>query len=367
MSTEKMPLSSWLQRIPGWLVAVLMVLLLSSWFAPGGQQIHQQQLDFWLAWLGCMLLLAWPMTLLELALARRSQNSPLAAFGPLTREADSKPVWRGIGYLAVAAMAFFAGGLTHQAAVYGHALMPQLALLPMALATLGVTLLLSLWPATLVWVGALLAVMAVGLSSFAQGIGHWSMTAFSLVEWSQAVILALVASGLGLGLYWQTALSQPQASKASQQALPIWTAQLAAGGAFAVAQGIQGTLATGLYAAALLCGAGYLLAVVRSQWSARGLSPLLSWALCGALLALWLLPLAPVWGVLASVLGLLVCLFYALFVGWQMKISHVRKALAFDQEGVYNLWRVVVRLGVPLSVLLALVGIVQAVLQQAVR
>ena len=105
MSTEKMPLSSWLQRIPGWLVAVLMVLLLSSWFAPGGQQIHQQQLDFWLAWLGCMLLLAWPMTLLELALARRSQNSPLAAFGPLTREADSKPVWRGIGYLAVAAMA----------------------------------------------------------------------------------------------------------------------------------------------------------------------------------------------------------------------------------------------------------------------
>lgn len=357
---SKLPLSVRLHRVPGFMVAVLMVLLLSSWFAPGGRQIHQQQLDFWLVWLACMLVLAWPMTLLELALARRSQQSPLAALAPLTRESDSSPVWRGVGFLAVGSMAFFAGGLAYQAAQYTHQLWPAGELLPTTLGLMGVTLLLSLWPARLVWVGTLLAVMAIGLSSFKQGIGDWAVTPFSLIEWGQAVILALVASGLGLGLYWQTALAQQHAQKASQQALPIWVAQILAGGAFAIAQGVQGKLATGFYVAALCCGAAYLLAVVRDQLEARQLPIALSWGVCVGLLALWLLPLAPLWGVLACVLGLLVCLFYALFVGWQMKISHLRKALGFDQELVYNLWRVLVRLVVPLSIVLALVGLVQS-------
>jgi SNF family Na+-dependent transporter len=34
-------------------------------------------------------------------------------------------------------------------------------------------------------------------------------------------------------------------------------------------------------------------------------------------------------------------------VGWIMKISHVRKALNLPSEGLYNLWRVMVRLVVP--------------------
>ncbi len=362
---SSLPLATRLQRVPGFLVAVLLVLLLSSWFAPGGTHIHQQQVDFWLVWLLCMALLAWPLTLLELGLARRSQSTPLVALGPMTRESDSAPLWRVTGFLAVGAMGFFAGGLGHQATGYAARLCaqwwPQWPVWPLALGSVVLILLLSLRPAVSMWLGTLLAVMAIGLSSFAQGIGEWAMTPFSLSEWAQAVILALVASGLGLGVYWQTALQQASSGRTSEQAWPIWLAQLLAGGAFALAQGVHGTLATLLYTAALCCGAAYLIAVVRNQLSGR-FSVVAGWLVSAGLLAVWLLPLATVWGVLASVLGLLVCLLYAIFVGWRMKISHVRKALAFDSELLYNLWRVVVRLVIPLAIVLALVGLAQTVL-----
>ena len=63
--------------------------------------------------------------------------------------------------------------------------------------------------------------------------------------------------------------------------------------------------------------------------------------------------------ILASVWGLAVCAVYAIFSGWQMKISHLRKALSFDHEAVYNLWRIAVRLVIPAAIVLALVGMLQ--------
>jgi hypothetical protein len=59
-----------------------------------------------------------------------------------------------------------------------------------------------------------------------------------------------------------------------------------------------------------------------------------------------------------KVLALLTILGFAVFSGWVMKISHVRKALNFNSEGVYNLWRVGVRIAVPLVVLWLLAGMV---------
>jgi hypothetical protein len=351
-----------LNRIPGAVIALLMVLLLSSWFAPGGGSVRIQQIDFWLVWIICMVVLALPLTLLEAALARRSQTSPLQALSTLTREADVKPTWRLVGWLAVGVMALIAGGMAHQSAGYvldrlsdSGIQAPELLLwLIVPLLAIG----LSFVPRLAVGLGVVFAVLAVEISTFHQGIGQWAWTGFSLIEWSSAVVLALVASGLGMGLYWQAALEQ-QRDQASQAAVPIWAAQVVAGVLFAFAQGIHSHWATTLYAVALVCGSAYLICMVRVQLAARGFPALLQWATIATALMIWLAPWSSAWVMLASIWGLVVCAVYALFSGWQMKISHLRKALSFDQEGIYNLWRIAMRLAIPLAILVAMLGIIQ--------
>lgn len=54
--------------------------------------------------------------------------------------------------------------------------------------------------------------------------------------------------------------------------------------------------------------------------------------------------------------GLLICLIYSVFVGWMMKISHLRKAINFSSEAFYNIWRIAVRIILPLAILMALVA-----------
>ena len=46
----------------------------------------------------------------------------------------------------------------------------------------------------------------------------------------------------------------------------------------------------------------------------------------------------------------------AVFAGWQMKSAICAKSLNFSSEGLYNLWRIAVRIIVPLAVVLAMVG-----------
>ncbi|MEY4516622.1 MAG: hypothetical protein RL180_968 [Pseudomonadota bacterium] len=348
-------------RVQSPLVALFMGLLLSSWFTPQGP-VQVQQIDFWLIWLLCMAVLALPLTLLESALARRSQTSPLQALSALTREADVSPIWRGVGWLAVAGMALIAGGLVAQASQFAQL---QLHVLGLTLPTLAVlpviavgAVVLALWSRLAMLLGVLCAVSAVELSTFALGAGQWAWTAVSWSEWALAVTLALVASGLGMGLYWQQALTRLPAERASPLALPVWAAQLVAGALFALSQGIRGDVAQALYAVALWCGAAYLMAMLRSQLQTRAVPVVLQVAVVASACAVWLLPFQPLIIMVAGVMGLLACLFYAIFSGWQMKVSHVRKALGFEQEWVYNLWRVVMRVLLPLAVVLALVGMV---------
>jgi len=59
---------------------------------------------------------------------------------------------------------------------------------------------------------------------------------------------------------------------------------------------------------------------------------------------------------LIIVISLVTAVWLAVFAGWQMKISHLRKSLNFSSEGLYNLWRIAVRIIVPLAVVLAIVG-----------
>lgn len=354
--------ASVLNRLQSPVLALLLVLLLSSWFAPHGTQTAVQQIDFWLVWLLCMVVLALPLTLLETALARRTQTSPLQALPSLTREADASARWRGLGWLATGSLGLIAGGLAAQVTQavrapvlqYSGLDLPSIGLLPVV-AVLAVVL--SMWPRVVLVIGAVCAVAAIELSTFALGIGTWAWTAFSWSEWASAVTLALVASGLGMGVYWQQSVSRLPAQHASQLALPIWAAQVVGGVLFALAQGVRGELAQGLYSVALLMGSAYLVSMLRAQLHARTLPMLLQWAAVVAAFAVWLLPIHQVGLVLASVLGLLACLVYAVFSGWQMKISHLRKALGFDQEMIYNLWRIAMRVAIPLAVFFALIGV----------
>jgi hypothetical protein len=359
-----MTASVW-NRFQSPVVALLMGLLLSSWFTPVHGLVQAQQIDFWLIWLLCMVGLALPLTLLETALARRSQTSPLQALPSLTREADAAPAWRTVGWVAVAAMALLAGGMVAQATQYaGTSLqalgltVPVLVLLPMMAVA---TVILAVWPRLAMLLGCVCAFAAVELSTFALGAGHWVWTTVSWSEWASAIILALVASGLGLGLYWQQALQRLPTQHASQLALPIWGAQLAGGVLFAFSQGIRGDAAQALYALAFWCGAAYLIAMLRSQLQARAIPILVQVMVVTGALALWVLPIQSLLMMVVGALCLLAVLLYALFSGWQMKISHVRKALGFEQEWMYNLWRVVMRVVLPLAVGLALVGVIMQV------
>jgi len=65
-----------------------------------GIQIDRQ-LDFWLLWLGTMVILALPLCYLEIALAKRSKTTALNALSSLTRDADASQKWRIVGWLAI--------------------------------------------------------------------------------------------------------------------------------------------------------------------------------------------------------------------------------------------------------------------------
>lgn len=361
-------------RLSSVLAGLTLTLLLAGWIVPFIQFSAASQFDFWSVWLLCMLILALPLSLLEIALARRSQAVPLQALMTLTREADAKPAWRGVGWLAAATLGLLAGGLLYQSAsmlfeAMGNSPMPAMGYLSMGLLVAG--LLLSLLPrVVLIGIATLAVLVATGLSFVQVGLGDWQWTAFSLKEWAWAVSLALIATGLGLGVYWQLNTNQQQANqkisqqpisqgltKASQSALPIWLAQVAGGMLIALVQGFHGTQTLWLYAIGLATGAAFLLSLLRAQLQARGLNPLLQWLFVLVSAAVWLLPIQSLLTTVTLVVALLACLLYAIFSGWMMKISHLRKALNFDQEVIYNLWRIAVRVIIPLAIVVAIIGL----------
>lgn len=94
---QDIPMSRWLSP----LMAFCLSFVIMATLAPTmGIQIDRQ-IDFWLLWFGTMLLLALPVCYLEIALAKRSKTTALNALSSLTREADSSPKWRVVGWLAV--------------------------------------------------------------------------------------------------------------------------------------------------------------------------------------------------------------------------------------------------------------------------
>ncbi|XID75446.1 hypothetical protein ACF3NA_02580 [Alkanindiges sp. WGS2144] len=348
-------------RLSSILAGLALTLLLAGWIVPLIQFSNASQFDFWLVWLLCMVILALPFGLLEVALANRTRATPLPALMVLTREADAKPGWRLTGWLAAIVMALIGGKLLYQSAamIFGsihHTPAEAMNYLPVLTMLAGLAL-SFLSRQLLIIIATIAVVVATGLSLLHVGLGNWQWTVFSLKEWGWAVSLALIATGLGMGVYWQLNASRP-VEHASATALPIWLAQIVGGLLLALAQGYHGNVALWLYSAGLLAGGAFLLSLLREQLQARSLSMLLQWLLIAAGLLVWLIPLPNLLTSITVILALLVCLLYAVFSGWMMKISHLRKSLNFRQEAVYNLWRVAVRIVIPLAVIVAIIGLI---------
>lgn len=359
---------AFLNRFQGVLLAFLIMVLLAGRIESLVTTTTVHQIDFWAAWLICMVVLTFPILLLESALAKRTQALPIQALPALTRDADASTQWRGVGWLAIGSMLLLAGTLNSQVTDYIAEIVQKnensatvvsvlpfvMILLVAALSTVGKWL-------PLVGAIGLVVLAGFGVLQPAATASTWQMTHFAFTEWSGAVVLALAATGVGIGLYWQSALSG-YSVKARYPILPIWIAQIVGGAVVAfglVEFNAASDLNVALYGVALFSGAAVLLAFARHQLVARGLPRVVAWVVLLASLAIWVLPIKTALLTLAMVSALVVSAIYAIFSGWKMKSSHLRKALDFNNEGLYNLWRVTVRLVIPLAVVIALIGLVQ--------
>ncbi|MFM6957509.1 MAG: hypothetical protein ACKOXD_02875 [Acinetobacter sp.] len=355
-------LSRWLTPVMAFCLSFVMI----STLAPTvGIQIDRQ-FDFWLLWLGTMLLLALPIGYLEIALAKRSQTTALQALSTLTRDADASPRWRVVGWLAVVFVPFFAGSIVNTSA---HVVSQQLGLnLPtqiifaiFAVIVLGLSFIPRQFLIGLTTVGVIAACILANVMGTHLTAWHW--TGIEFKEWGNATVLALVASGLGLGLYWQSSLSTlSKQQSATTSALPIWIAQLLAVIAFGFFS-VQAQLPALVWGFAATISAALLIQCAKEQLAQRQLAIVIQWVIVLAAIAVWAVPqVEQIFNTLLMLWGLAICLIYAVFAGWIMKISHLRKAMGFSNELFYNVWRIAVRLVLPLSILIAIVAVIGQVL-----
>ena len=349
-------MSKWLSPLMAFCLSFIIIATL----APiTGIQI-ERQLDFWMLWLATMLILALPVCYLEIALAKRSKTTPLQALSSLTREADASQKWRIVGWLSVIFIPFLAGAMLNNAsnvlAVAALDLAPNLLLIGLAI----VALALSLLPRQI-----LLAITAIGVLAslilanvMGTALPAWQVTPVEFSEWGNATVLALVASGLGMGLYWQSSLNTVrQQDIASKTVLPIWVAQLVAVIAFAFFA-VQAQIPAFTLVTAIVAAAALMLQMAREQLQQRQLHPVVQWAIVAVVTLIWVIPnLSPIFNVVLLVWGLVICLIYALFAGWIMKISHLRKSMNFSSEAFYNIWRIAVRVVLPVGIILAIAAV----------
>ncbi len=322
----------WLSPLMAFCFTFIMIAALAS---AVGIQIDRQ-LDFWLLWLGTMVILALPLCYLEIALAKRSKTTALNALSSLTRDADASQKWRIVGWLAVVFIPFLAGailahlGMAASVAV-GLGFSSQILFVGLAI----IAFALSFIPRQILLILMVLGVVISLISSlfWAQPTTSWHWTPIEFKEWGSATVLALVATGLGMGLYWQNSLIQIQnTAEASKTAFPIWIAQFVAVIAFGFYSAQQNFSDTTLAIAGVIAAA-LLFQLAREQLQQRQLSVLMQWVILLVATLIWLIPnMQFEFNILLMLWGLLICLIYSIFAGWIMKISHLRKSMNFSNE-----------------------------------
>ncbi|WP_296405486.1 hypothetical protein [Psychrobacter sp.] len=362
-------------RFGSLLIAALLPLLLFRWFVP----TPIGQIDFWLMWLVAMVVVGLPLLYAEIGLAHRSQKIPAQGIQELTRQADTSTVWRSFVWLTVLLSLVIAGiSIDAVSANLLQALqelgisfdVPQYALAVIMVIIAGMLSLLG--GGTLAVSVALIAVAFVmaavnNLSSLAL-----IMTEPSLGEWGRAVVLALVSVGVGTGLFW---FNNPLVSRdlnhssevgrntreiATKTALPIWLTQLVIGSmALIFTTSTFSPITAIIYAFGVLTASAFFIHYASSQiatvfkrfgiWIATVISMVLT---------VLMLVLATPKGltIVLVIISIISALILAIFSGWKMKISHMRKSLNFGSEGIYNIWRVAIRIFVPILIIVAVAG-----------
>ncbi|AXY59305.1 hypothetical protein [Acinetobacter sp. WCHAc010052] len=354
---QDIAVSRWLSPLMAFCLSFIIIATLAP---VTGIQV-ERQMDFWLLWLGTMLILALPLCYLEIALAKRSKTTALQALSGLTRDADTSQRWRIVGWLAVVFIPFLAGGMLNSSAVLLEQFTAQGVQLPILLAGVSVAafLLSFLLRQLLVLTGVVAVIAAVVLSKIlGTPVQAWKLTPVEFSEWGNATVLALVASGLGMGLYWQSTLAQlSQQDQATKTVLPIWIAQLLAVVVFSFFAA-NAQIPVIVLTVAVVMTAAFLLQMAREQLQQRQLSIIVQWLILLAAVLVWFIPLASsFFYTLIMLWGLIICLIYAIFVGWIMKISHLRKAMNFSSEAFYNIWRIMVRIVLPLAIVTAIIAV----------
>ena len=370
-------------RYASYFVAALLPLLLFRWFAPASIG----EIDFWLLWLLAMVLVSLPVIYAEIALAYRSAEAPLAGMQKLTREADASSLWRGFGWLAalvsiiIAALVISGASTGILTALTELNSAPEIPSFAIAAGLMVIAALLSLLGVTPLPIG--LGLMVIGLFfGVANGLPsiNFAMTNVSLSEWARAVALALVSVGAGTGLYWfgqnlvskqavtavgidnhnaQTSSHTDSAKeyRATKLVLPIWILQLLVGVVALFTSGmVLPPIGQLLYWVGVLFVASYLLHYSTQQLTHKfGL--LISLVITAVIAIVLVVAIPTIWLVgMLVVISTIAVLLLSVFAGWQMKISHLRKSLNFGNEAFYNLWRIAIRLIVPVALLLALIG-----------
>lgn len=350
-------------------VACALPLLFAPQLAPN----MARELDFWVMWLVAMALIGLPILFAEFALSVRSAQMPWQGMQKLTREADSSVAWRIFAGLSVVLCVMIAASITSRVAVGLATYMPELhqalavPTFGMSVALMVVVLILSLLKSRLlpialllILAGSLIALFDGGLTS---GVSVPVMTDMTLGEWGRAVLLALLSVGVGTGLYWfgsvgiTAQLGQLNKSM-SGMIVPIWLTQLIFGALALLAGSAMITpISFAVAGAGMLGVAAFLLFYAGSQLMSRFGVMIGGTVLLVLGVVFGLLP-SGVLTILLSVLGVVTVLVLAVFVGFVMKISHLRKALNFGNETRYNIWRILVRIVVPIALVMAMIGLV---------
>lgn len=349
-------ISRWLSPLMAFCLSFIIIATLAP---VTGIQI-ERQIDFWLLWLFTMAILALPICYLEVALAKRSKTTALNALSHLTRDAEASQKWRIVGWLAVIFIPFLSGGmLTNASQLLTVYALPDIASNMLFLGLALVSLIISFIPRQIIVVLTAIAVIAslVFAHLFGVALPEWKATSLVFAEWGNATILALVASGLGLGLYWQSSLATVKSEDvATKTALPIWIAQLLAVVAFGFFA-IQAQIPAHVFVIAVVMTSALLLQMAREQLAQRQISPVLQWMILLVTLFVWAIPnVNVIFNHVIVLWGLVICLIYTIFAGWIMKISHLRKSMNFSSEAFYNIWRIAVRIILPLAIILAIVA-----------
>ncbi|POU24718.1 MULTISPECIES: hypothetical protein [Acinetobacter] len=349
-------MSKWLSPLMAFCLSFLIIATL----APiTGIQIDRQ-LDFWMLWLATMLILALPVCYLEIALAKRSKTTALQALSSLTREADSSQRWRVVGWLAVVFIPFLAGAMLNHASnvvsIANFEVQQPVILAGLAIAALLLSLIPRLILMGITTVGVIASLVLANVMGTA--LPEWQITPVQFSEWGNATVLALVASGLGMGLYWQSSLAAvKQQDVATKTVLPIWIAQLLAVIAFGFFA-VKAEVPAFALVAAIVATAALMLQMAREQLQQRQINVIIQWVIVAVATLVWLIPnITPVFNNLLILWGLAISLIYALFAGWIMKISHLRKSMNFSSEAFYNIWRIAVRVVLPVSIIVAIIAV----------